>query len=203
MLEDKKLKEAESRVKQYIIDGIIKTKEKSEYTKFFLKNADDSIDSAKALFELSTDPKKQQFLGFTSFNGLLWVINASYYSMFYMVRALLENEGIKIKTALSIHAVIFDAMVYYFYLTGKLQKRFIDNFDEAKEEVAEILGKEKAKELIEDYFYEKKKRAVFTYEIGVTAMQNKAKTSLERAKRFNEEIRKLIEFLIQGGNKNE
>jgi len=46
---------------------------------------------------LSTNPDKQQYLGFTSFNGLLWVVNASYYSMFYMARALLENEGIKIK----------------------------------------------------------------------------------------------------------
>src|SRR3989338_10683606 len=61
--------------------------------------------SAKALFELSTDPEKHKLLGFTSFNGLLWVVNASYYSMFYMARALLENEGIKIKTDLSIHAV--------------------------------------------------------------------------------------------------
>ena len=50
------------------------------------------------------------------------------------------------------------------------------------------------KELIEDYFYEKKKRGTFTYEMGAIAMQNKAQTSLERAKRFNEEIRKIIEI---------
>lgn len=111
-----------------------------------------------------------------------------------MARALLENKGIKIKTDLSIHAVVFDALVYYFYLTGKLQKRLIEDFAEAKEETSEMLGKEKAKELIEDYFYEKKKRGLFTYEMGATAMRNKAQTSLERAKRFNEEIRKMIEI---------
>lgn len=80
------------------------------------------IDSAKALFEISTNPEKQKLLGFTSFNRFLWVVNAGYYSMFYMTRALLENNGIKIKTDLSIYAVTFDAIVYYFYLTGKLQK---------------------------------------------------------------------------------
>src|SRR3989339_575812 len=110
------------------------TKCKSEHTSFFLKNAEDSIDSAKVLFEISTDPEKQKFLGFTSFNGLLWTVNASYYSMFYMARALLENEGIKIKTDLSIHAVTFDALVSYFYLSGRLQKELLKDFIEAKED---------------------------------------------------------------------
>ena len=53
MLEDKKLKEAINRLRQYQNEGIIKTKQKPEHADFFLKNADDSIDSAKALFELS------------------------------------------------------------------------------------------------------------------------------------------------------
>src|SRR3989344_5520092 len=50
----------EKRVKQYINDGIIKLKGKAEHTLFFLKNADDSIDSAKALFEISSDSEKQK-----------------------------------------------------------------------------------------------------------------------------------------------
>ncbi len=111
-----------------------------------------------------------------------------------MARALLENEGIKIKTDLSIHLVVFDALVYYFYLTQKLEKGLIEDYLEANKEALEILGKEKAKELIESYFYKKEKREPFTYEMGAIAMQNKAETSLERAKRFNEEIRKLIEL---------
>ena len=109
-----------------------------------------------------------------------------------MARELLESEGIKIKTDLSVHMVVFDVFVYYFYLTGKLQKKMIEDFAEAKQEVGEIEGK--SKDLIDDYFYEKNKRATFTYEIGAIAMQNKAQISLERAKKFNEEIRKIIEF---------
>ncbi|MFA5142490.1 MAG: hypothetical protein WC471_05995 [Candidatus Woesearchaeota archaeon] len=192
MIEDKKLKEAANRVKQYLNEGIIKTKEKSRYVNFFLKNADDSIDSAKALFELSTNPDKQKLLGFTSFNGLLWAVNASYYGMFYMARAVLENEGIKIKTDLSIHSVTFDALISYFYLTGKLQKELLNDFIDAKEDAAELLGKQKADELMEDYFFEKKKRGTFTYEMGEILVKSKAKTSLERAQNFRRELKKII-----------
>ena len=193
MIDEKKLKEAEHRVKQFISEGTIKSKGKPEHVDFFIKNADDSIDSAKALFELSTNPQKQESLGFTSFNGLLWVVNASYYSMFYMARALLENSGIKVKSDLSIHAVTFDAVIYYFYLTGKLQKEFLEDFIEAKEDAAEILGKQKADELMEGYFFEKKKRCIFTYDMGTVLVQSKAKTSLERAQRFRRELKKIID----------
>ena len=131
-------------------------------------------------------------LGFTSFNGLLWVVNASYYSMFYMARALLENEGIKIKTSISVHTVTFDALISYFYLTGKLQKQFIHDFIEAKEDAAELLGKQKADELVENYFFEKNKRGTFTYDMGEILVKSKAKTSLDRAQNFKRELKKLI-----------
>src|SRR3989339_362838 len=193
MIDEKKLKEAENRVKQFISEGIIKSKGKPEHVDFFIKNADDSIDSAKALFELSTNSEKQKSLGFTTFNGLLWVVNASYYSMFYMARALLENRGIKIKTDLSIHAVTFDTLICYFYLTGKLQKEFLEDFIEAKEDAAELLGKQKADELMEDYFFEKKKRGTFTYDMGTVLVESKAKTSLERAQKFRRELKKIID----------
>lgn len=192
MLDDKKLKEVQSRVKNYISDGIIKTKGKKEFVDFFFNNARNSLNSANALFDLSTDKNMQEKTGYNDFDGLLWVINASYYSMFYMARALLENEGIKIRSDLSIHARTFDAVVYFFYLTGKLQKKFVEDFVEAKEEAAELLGKQKADKLIEEYFFEKGKRSTFTYETGTTVIQSKAQTSLERARRFNNEIRKMI-----------
>ncbi|MBS3134780.1 hypothetical protein J4406_00180 [Candidatus Woesearchaeota archaeon] len=194
MLDEKRIAEIKRRVTNFIKEGIIKKEKESKFVDFFLNNAKNSLDSAKLLFEVSTKNNLKNLTGFPNFNGFLWVINSSYYSMFYMVRTLLENEGIRIKADLSIHAVTFDALVHYFYITGKLQKRLIEDFNEAKEEASEMLGKEKAKELIEDYFYEKNKRGTFTYEMGAIAMQNKAQTSLERAKRFNEEIRKIIEI---------
>ena len=78
--------------------------------------------------------------------------------------------------------------------TEKIEKRIIEELQEAGEETSELMGKEKTKMLIDDYFNEKDKRSRFTYEMGEIAMQNKAKTSLERAKRFNEEIRKIVEI---------
>jgi len=194
MLDEKKLKETESRVKQYLKEGTIKTKQKEEFTGFFLTNAKKSLRAANALYDLSTDKEIQQKTKYIDFDGFLWVVNASYYSMFYMARALLEHEGIKIKSDLSIHLITFDAIINFFYLNGKLQKRLIEDFAEAKEEASEILGKQKADSLIEDYFWEKGKRATFTYNTKEIVIKAKAKTSIERAKKFNEEIKKIIKL---------
>jgi uncharacterized protein (UPF0332 family) len=192
MIEDKKIEEAKrNAVKSINAGAIVKTKE-SKYTDFFIKNAKDSLDSAKALFDLSVNEKARAAAGMPNFNGFLWVINSSYYSMFYIARALLESVGVKIKSDESVHYLVFNALIYYFYSTGKLERHFIEDFKSAQDESSEILGKEKAKEIISDYSDEKEKRAKFTYEIGEIAMKSKAETSLNRAKRFNEEIRKIL-----------
>ncbi len=192
MLNDKQIEEAKNNAIKSINKGnIVKTKE-SKYVDFFIKHSKDSLDSAKALFELSVNKITRDSLGMPDFNGFLWVINSSYYSMFYMARALLESEGVKIKTDESIHFLVFNALVYYFYSNKKLEKHFIEDFENAQEESSQLLGKEKAKEIISDYSHEKEKRSKFTYEIGEIAMKAKAETSLERAKRFNEEIRKML-----------
>ena len=192
MLENKKIEEAKKNAIRSINSGsIVKTKD-SVYVDFYIKNARDSLDSAKVLFDVSTNEKTKSILGMNNFNGFLWVINSSYYSMFYLARALLESIGVKIKTDESIHFLVFNALVYYFYSTGKLEKHFIEDFGDAQEESSEILGKEKAKEMISDYSNEKEKRAKFTYEIGELALKNKAETSLNRAKKFSEEVRKIL-----------
>lgn len=192
MLDEKKLKEIRSRVKKFLDDGIISTRQQKEFVDFFLNNAKNSLRSANALYDLSTDKDKQDAMGYPDFDGFLWAVNSSYYSMFYMARALLESEGIKIRSELSVHSVTFDAMINFFYLNGKLQKRIIEDFAESLEEASEILGKQKADLLMEDYFFEKGKRAAFTYKTKEIVIKAKARTSLERARRFNEEIMKII-----------
>lgn len=192
MLDEKLLAEAKKRAEKHIKEGMIVKEKDGKFVQFFLNNAKNSLESAKLLYSASIDSNVKRSFGLSDFNGFLWVINSGYYSMFYMARALLESEGVKIKTEMSVHSVTFDALVYYFCINGKLEKKFIEEFAEAGEEAAAMLGKEKAKELVDDYFYEKQKRGKFTYELGEIAMQEKAKTSLERAKRFNEEIRKLM-----------
>lgn len=107
--------------------------------------------------------------------------------MFYNVRALLEHEGIKIESDLSIHSRTFDALVYFFYITGKLEKTLFEYYSQAQEEAAELLGQQKADELVQEYFFEKGKRAAFTYQTGTHAIQ-----SIDRAARFNKEIQRMI-----------
>lgn len=194
MLDNKEIEIIKRNIKRFTSENLIVKEKTGKFMEFFLNNAKESLGSAKLLFKASTNKELQNSLGFPNFNGFLWVVNASYYSMFYITRALLESEGIKIKTDNSVHLLTFDALVYYFYLTGKIEKSLIEEFKEAGEEASETLGKDKAKELIEDYSYEKRKRGRFTYEMGEIAIQNKAETSLKRALRFNEEIRKLLEF---------
>ncbi|MFW6231388.1 MAG: hypothetical protein ACOC32_05190, partial [Nanoarchaeota archaeon] len=63
---------------------------------------------------------------------------------------------------------------------------------ESMGEAGEILGKQKADILIEDYFWEKGKRAAFTYNTKEIVIRAKAKTSLERARRFITELKKVI-----------
>jgi len=193
MLDEKKIGEIKKNVESFIKNETIVRRGDGKGVEFFMKNSRNSFNSAKLLFEVSTKDELKKVTGFQNFDGFLWVINAGYYSMFYMARALLESEGIILKTNESIHFIVFNSLVYYFYLTEKLEKGFIEEFKDAEIESSELLGKQKAKELIEEYFHEKEKRGRFTYEMGEIAIKNKAQTSLERAKKFNERIRILLE----------
>jgi uncharacterized protein (UPF0332 family) len=192
MIEEKRIEETKRRVEHYLKDGVIKTKQPAEFIDFFLHNAENSLNSARCLYDLSTNQEYQRQTGYVGLKGFLWVINASYYSMFYMARALLATEGIKLRSDLSIHALTFDALVHFFYVNNKLQKQLFKLYAEAKEEAAELLGQQKANELIEDYFYERNKRSSLTYETGEYALQNKAKTSLDRATQFTKEIKRIL-----------
>ena len=109
-----------------------------------------------------------------------------------MARALLESERIRLRTDRSIHAVTFDALVYFFYFTKKLEKRLIESFADAGEESAELAGREKARELMEDLMHERNKRGIFTYKMGTELVESKAKTPLSRAIQFHDEIRNII-----------
>jgi len=201
VLDNKKIEEIRKLVLKLVNDRTIKKSE--EYKKladFFRENAEDSLNSAQLLYKVSTDSKLQDATGFPNLKGFLWVINASYYSMFYMASALLANSGMKIKSEIGIHKLTFDTFVYYFYLTNKISKEYVEQFLEAMQDSEELLGREeivkkaeaKAKELITSFDFEREKRSTFTYELERTKIQTKAKTSLDRANYFYKEVIKLI-----------
>lgn len=98
MLDEKDINIIKKKAERLIQKGYIIRGEKGRFAEFFLNNSKNSFDSAKLLFKISNNKELQKSLGYLGFNGYLWVINASYYSMFYMARALLEKDGIKLKT---------------------------------------------------------------------------------------------------------
>jgi uncharacterized protein (UPF0332 family) len=171
---------------------IIRTNQKEEFTDFFLENAKNTLQTANILYSLSTDKQLQKQSGQQEFDGYLWVINTSYYSMFYAARALLEHNNVKLRAEQSIHALCFDALIYFFYLNDKLHKKLLEAYAQAATQANELLST--ADELIETYYYEKNKRATFTYQTGKIAMKSKAQTSLKRARAFVEELRTIIEL---------
>ena len=183
MLDQRRMEESIRRARGFLNDGTIRTDGTKEFVKFFLGNAEDSLNSAESLLEHTEKG---------DYNGSLWVVNSGYYSMFYGVRALLESAGIKPGKNVNTHLLAFDALVYFFYHTKKLEKRFCEQFAEAQQESFELLGKRAADDLVHDYLYEKNKRATFTYEEGTKPMLSKARTSYARAVKFNADIKMMI-----------
>ena len=109
--------------------------------------------------------------------------------MYYMANAVLYKLGYKVGSKIS-HKVTADALIVF--VRNKLKDVLLEEFEDIQEEALEI-AKIKSDELIESFDLERKKRSKFQYEMTEVVKLNKAKTSLERAKRFCFELRKLVE----------
>ncbi|MBI4141034.1 hypothetical protein HY485_04320 [Candidatus Woesearchaeota archaeon] len=194
MLDADRIKEAEKNTQQYIQDSLlfIKKTEMPQHVHFFMKNAETSILTAKTLYEISTNINKKQTLALADeFETYLWVIVSAYYTMFYAALALLAKNEIKTGDKI-VHKVVADTLITKFLQNKKLAK-LLENYEETKETALQITGTEqKAQTLIENFEHERHKRHKIQYEIGTTAKQNLAKTSLQRAEEFMAEIRRIL-----------
>jgi uncharacterized protein (UPF0332 family) len=164
-----------------------------------MDNAESSLETAALLYMISDDETVKDRLKVSSeFESFLWVIVSSYYSMFYAATALLASEGVKARGEI-VHKVTADALIHYFITNRKLAK-MLEEYDEAKDVVDELVGREefmkrietKANELIVAFESERRKRSKFQYDTGVLVKKGYATTSLARAKQFVEEIRKIL-----------
>ncbi len=98
-----------------------------------------------------------------------------------------------------VHKISADALIHFFASNEKLA-RLLEQYEEAQTVGLELVGREelmkrmqkKADELIISYEGERKKRSKFQYDIGVQAKRGYSQTSLERARNFVFEIRKLL-----------
>lgn len=170
MLNEEKIKIAESNVRKYLADGDLKKRDPDiNIIKAFKINSEESLTVADLLFQKDISP--------------LWVIVSSYYAMFYIANAILLKIGYKVGDH-SPHKVTSDALIVF--VRNKIKTQLLEDYDDAK---AEAIGLE----IIGSLEQERIKRSNFQYEMGYEVKQSKSKTSLERAKRFVFEIEKLIE----------
>ena len=175
MLTDKRIKEAESNVKSYIEDGLLKKAiMDKQVINILLRNAKESLRVADEVYKQNLSE--------------LWVIVCSYYAMFYYANAVIFMLGYKIGDKI-VHKVTSDALIVY--VKGKLKESFIEEYEETKEEALNLAGL-KADALIESFEYERNKRSLIQYKTIEIEKQTKAKTSLQRAKEFALEIGKLL-----------
>ncbi len=174
MLSEKRIKQAEENVNDYLKEGLLRKSEFNENIyKILRRNAQESLETASFLY----NNKKSN----------LWIIVASYYSMFYLANALLYKMGYKVGDKIS-HKVTADALIVFSRV--KLTKSLIEYYEDIRDEA---LAKIKSDELIESLDYERKKRSLIQYNTPEEIKVSKTETSLKRAKEFMLQVRKLLE----------
>jgi len=183
-MEDKYL-ESTNIIKNLIREGKIK-EAIPESRDFFLNKAIQSINLADRLLRLEDEEHIET---------KMWIINISYYSMFFAATALLAKYKKKIDSEIGIHILTYHALVHYFFNEdNKIEKQFIEEYKDAVDEAEELLriSERKSIEFITDFKNELEKRKIFTYNLGSIAERNKAETSLKRAKNFVKIVERMI-----------
>lgn len=172
-MDEKRIKQAESNFKNYLNEGKIKKIEKFEELIYntYLRNSRESLNVANQLFQNKTSS--------------LWVVVASYYSMFYMACAYLYKLGYKVEDEI-VHQVVNESLIVQ--TRHKIKNHILENYSEEKDKALVIVDN-----YLDNYERERGKRASFQYQTTEEIKENKAKTSLNRAKEFTELIREILQ----------
>src|SRR3989339_884875 len=175
MIDANKKKEAKQNFDRYLQDGLIR-KEKNETARtMYIKNAEQSLNLAEESMNSELRP-------------YLWVVVISYYSMFYMANAVLLNLGYKTGDKI-IHKVTSDALIVL--VMDKIRKGLLEGYEDAKEDALEIASI-RSEEIMAFYELEMDKRSRFQYNMTESIQEQKARTSLKRAREFILEMKKLL-----------
>lgn len=172
-MDEKRIKVAENNFKNYLNERKIRKVGQFDNLVYstYIRNSRESLDIATLLFE-----NKLSSLG---------VVVTSYYSMFYIACAYLYKLGYKAGDEI-VHQVINESLI----VQGrhKIKNYILENYSEEKDKALVIVDN-----YLDNYEREKGKRASFQYQTTEEIKENKAKTSLERAKEFVELIRKILQ----------
>ncbi|MBR9704293.1 HEPN domain-containing protein [Candidatus Pacearchaeota archaeon] len=175
MINRKRILEAEKNFKMYLKEGLIKKQNSDVAYEMYLKNSDISLKLSQKLIKDDLKP-------------YLWVIVCSYYSMFYIANAVLLKMGYKTSHKI-VHKVTSDSLIVL--VLNKLKKGLLEEYENIRDDALEISSM-KAEYIINSYYNELEKRSRFQYEMSEEIKKKKAETSLERAKEFVFEMRKLL-----------
>ena len=176
MLKDKRIKEAQDDVKEYLREGMLKKTSSSDpvVMRILVNNSKESLKVAGILFKNN--------------HSDMWTIVCSYYSMYYMANAVLYKHGYKVGEKIS-HKVTADALIVY--IRNKLKKTLLDDYENAFAEALNLAGI-RSDELVDTFDKERIKRGRIQYNTSEEVKHSKAQTSLDRAKKFIFEMEKLL-----------
>src|SRR3989338_183074 len=178
MLDEKRVKEAESNVRQYLQEGLLKKQANETAKMMYTENSELSLQTAKKLLSLESK----------EYSPYLWVIVTSYYSMYYIANAVLLKQGYKVGEKIS-HKVTADALVVF--VRNRLKKQLLEGYENTQEDALELMS-QKTDNLLKSLDYEREKRSKFQYQMDERAKREKAAISLNRAKEFVFELKKLV-----------
>lgn len=175
MLDKTRISEAESNVRQYLSEKLLKKETPDKQAIYvLLSNARESLNTAELILKNNGSD--------------LWVIVCSYYAMFYIGNAVLRNLGYKVGDKI-VHQVTSESLIMF--VRNKLKVSLIEEYENAKEEALALAGV-RANEIIESFDFEKTKRGRIQYQTDKEEKKSKAKTSIERARKFMIEMEKLL-----------
>jgi uncharacterized protein (UPF0332 family) len=166
---------AKKNVDSYLKEGLLRKVEKQEnILEIYQKNSQESLEVANILYRQNVSS--------------LWVIVTAYNAMYYAANAVLYSLGYKVGNQIS-HKVTSDALITF--VRNKLEKSLIEHYEQAQLEALNLSGQE-ADAIIQSFDRERIKRSRFQYETTEQIKRSKAKTSLERAKKFIFEMEKMV-----------
>ena len=141
MLTGERIKEAESNVKRYLDEGLLKKINVVDYaaSNILQKNSEESLELVRIAFSKKISD--------------LWVVVCSYYSMFYAANRLLNQYQYKVGDKIA-HKVTVDALIGL--MKSKIEKTYLDNYQKVEEEAGE-LAKINTSNFLESIEYERKK----------------------------------------------
>ena len=144
MLDEKAIQQSSNIIKELIGEGKI-VKPNLQTRDFFLKQSEKTLLVAQKLLELQSEEQ---------IDTNLWIINTSYYSMFFAATSLLAHYNKRIDISQGIHKTTYHALVHYFIKEdNKLKRQLAEEYANAVNDAEQTLqmGEERIKELVNTF----------------------------------------------------